>query len=68
MSRHLLPFDISNHADLLRLAEEVSMTKTPRALTRDNTTLAVIMPVGTTLAAKKKRAKTKAADSQLACL
>jgi hypothetical protein len=60
MSRDLLPFDISNHPDLLRLAEEVSATKTPRKLIRDHETLAVVMPVGTTLPSKKKRAKTKA--------
>ena len=60
MSRHLLPFDISNHPDLLRLAEEVNTTKSPRKLMRDNETLAVVMPVGTILPAKKKRAKTKA--------
>src|SRR5947209_3857510 len=60
MNKHLLPFDISNHPDLLRLAEEVNTTKTPRKLMRANTTLAVVLPVGTTLPAKKNRAKTKA--------
>jgi hypothetical protein len=60
MNKHLLPYDISNHPDLLRLAEEVNTTKSPRKLMRDNETLAVVMPVGTTLPAKKNRAKTKA--------
>ena len=63
MNKHLLPYDISNHPDLLRLAEEVNTTKSPRKLMRDNETLAVVMPVGATLPPKKtkqKRAKTKA--------
>src|SRR5438067_479413 len=60
MNKHLLPFDISDHPDLLQLAEDVNTTKTPRALTRDNKTLAVVMPVGTTLPPNKKRARTKA--------
>src|SRR5689334_16754463 len=59
MSRHLVPFDISNHPDLLRLAEEVNTTKTPRVLMQDKTTLAVVMPVGTTIQPKQKREKTK---------
>jgi hypothetical protein len=49
-----------NHPDLLRLAEEVNTTKSPRKLMRDKETLAVIMPVATTRQSKKKRAKTKA--------
>jgi hypothetical protein len=60
MLRNLPSIDITNHPDLLRLAEEVSTTKSPRKLMRDNETLAVVMPVGTTLPSKKKRAKTKA--------
>src|SRR3954453_15390222 len=37
---------ISSNKDLLRLAEEVSETKTPRALTKDDKTLAVLVPAG----------------------
>ncbi len=45
MSSNLTSIDISNNPDLLRLAEEVAATKTPRKLTRDNKTVAVLMPV-----------------------
>ncbi len=37
---------ISSNKDLLQLAEEVKNTQTPRALTKDDETLAVLMPVG----------------------
>jgi hypothetical protein len=60
MLKNLPAIDITNHPDLLRLAEEVNATKSPRKLMRENETLAVVMPVGTTLPSKKKRAKTKA--------
>ncbi len=40
--------NIASNKDLLRLAEEVKKTKTPRVLTKDNETLAVLMPVGGT--------------------
>jgi hypothetical protein len=60
MLRKLPAIDITNRPDLLRLAEEVNATKSPRKLLRENETLAVVMPVGATLPAKKKRAKTKA--------
>ena len=40
--------------DLVRIAEEVEATKTPRELVRENKPVAVIMP------AKKQKAKTKA--------
>jgi hypothetical protein len=60
MLRNLPAIDITNHPDLLRLAEEVNATQSPRKLMRENETVAVIMPVGTTLPTKKKRAKTKA--------
>lgn len=43
----------------MRIAEEVSQTKQPCILKRDNQTLAVVMPVGTTASPKKNRAKTK---------
>ncbi len=38
---------ISSKKDLLRLAEEVNKTKTPRALTKDDKTLALLMPAET---------------------
>ena len=49
MSNTPVPVDIqsiSSNKDLLRLAEEVSATKTPRALTKDDKTLAVLVPAG----------------------
>jgi hypothetical protein len=49
MSNIPIPIDISSISsdkDLLRLVEEVKKTKTPRALTRDDETLAVLIPFG----------------------
>jgi len=40
-----MPLDISNSPELLRLAEEVAITKKPRRLTRKNKTLAILTPV-----------------------
>ena len=60
MSRHLTPIDISNLPDLLRIAEEVRTTKKPRALKRDNETVAMLIPVATAIKRNGKRAKTKA--------
>ena len=45
MHRNLTPLDISKQPDLLRLAEEVYKTKTPKILTRDNESIAVVMPL-----------------------
>jgi ABC-type metal ion transport system substrate-binding protein len=56
---HPTPIDISANPELLRIAEEVAATKTPRELKRDNRTVAVIMPA-ITLPAKKAREKTRA--------
>ncbi len=60
MSRTLTPIDISHLPDLLRLAEEVQNTKTPRILKRDSETVAMLMPVGTTIKPEKKPSPTKA--------
>lgn len=49
MNRNLTPLDISNQPDILRLAEEVRATRTPRVLKRDNESIAVVMPLATTL-------------------
>ena len=40
------PIDITNMPDLVRIAEEVEATKTPRELKRANKTIAVLMPAG----------------------
>lgn len=46
MSRHIIPIDASKLPDLLRIAEEVNTTKTPRLIKRDGETLAILMPTG----------------------
>ena len=51
----MTPIDIRNKPDLLRLVEEVKTTRTPRLLQKDRETLAVIMPVETSI----KRAKAR---------
>ena len=53
------PIDITTIPELVRIAEEVAATKTPRELKRENKTVAVIMPAPKATA-KKKREKTKA--------
>jgi hypothetical protein len=52
------PIDITNMPELVKLAEEVEATKTPRELKRENKTVAVIM-LATRATAKKQRGKTK---------
>lgn len=56
---HATPIDITNIPELVRIAEEVEATKTPRELKRENKTVAVIVPA-TKAKSKKKREKTKA--------
>ncbi len=46
--------------DLLRVAEEVAATKKPLKLTRDRKTVAILMPVSTSLSPRKKPEKTRA--------
>ena len=46
MSRHSIPIDASNLPDLLKVAEEVNTTKTPRLIKRNGETLALLMPTG----------------------
>lgn len=50
---HPTPIDISNIAELVRIAEEVEATKTPRELKRKNKTVAVIMPAEPTIPSNK---------------
>ncbi len=47
MSRHIIPIDASNLPDLLKVAEEVNITKTPRLIKRNGETLALLTPAGT---------------------
>jgi len=56
---HPTPIDITNMPELVKIAEEVEATKTPRELKRENKTVAVIMPAKKA-PARKKREKTKA--------
>ena len=55
MSTTPIPIDISHNKDLLKLAEEVEATKIPRALMKDNETVAVIIPAGRENRTEQKR-------------
>src|SRR5436853_5662213 len=57
---HPTPIDITNIPELVRIAEEVEATKTPRELRRENKPVALITPVTGAKKAKKQQAKTKA--------
>ncbi len=46
MSRHIIPIDASKLPDLLKVAEEVNTTKTPRLIKRNGEALAMLMPTG----------------------
>lgn len=60
MHTHVIPIDISNNPELMRLAEEVARTKKPRELMRDRETVAILMPAITKQVRRKTRVKTKA--------
>ena len=55
MSRQIIPIDASNLPDLLKVAEEVNMTKTPRLIKRNGENLALLMPTGQKTAHPQKR-------------
>src|SRR2546430_12623396 len=57
---HPTPIDITNIPDLVRIAEEVEATKTPRELRRENKPVALITPVTEAGKVRKQKAKTKA--------
>src|SRR5438874_6472506 len=57
---HPTPLDITNIPELVRIAEEVEATKTPRELRRENKPVALITPVTGAKKAKKQKTKTKA--------
>lgn len=59
MAEEMIYIDISDVPDLLRIAEEVRTTRTPRMLRSDSEDVAVLMPV-IPRKHKAKRAKTKA--------
>ena len=60
MSSNLTSIDISHNPELVRLAEEVKATRTPRELKRDSKTVAILMPPEAKVTPRKIRAKTKA--------
>jgi hypothetical protein len=60
MKTNPIPIDISNMPDLMRLAEEVEVTKRPHKLIKDKKTVAILMPIDTHSSRKKERAKTEA--------
>lgn len=45
MAKEFAPIDISKSPDMLRIAEEVRATHSPRILRRDNEDIAVVMPI-----------------------
>ncbi len=59
MTTHPTPVDISHMPDLLKLAEEVEMTRKPRKLIKDRETVAILIPIRTSLSPKKKRTNIK---------
>jgi hypothetical protein len=59
MTKHLIPI-VRSLPDLLRLAEEVKETKTPRVLKKADETVAILIPFGAATKPKKKRGKTQA--------
>jgi hypothetical protein len=58
MARELTRIDISNVPELLRVAEDVRATNTPRVLQRDNEDIAVVVPI-----AERPRAGRAAPDA-----
>jgi hypothetical protein len=56
-----LVLDVSNAPELLRLAEEVRASNTPRVLSRDDEPLAVVMPVRPRRRARRPTAEDLAA-------
>src|SRR5438067_2423908 len=57
---HPTPIDITNMPELVKIAEEVEATNTPRELRRENKPVALITPVTGAKKATKQKAKTKA--------
>ena len=60
MAQELIPLDVSDTPDLLRIAEEVRRSGKPRLLRRDGEDLAVIAPVTRPVKRTRKRVKTNA--------
>ncbi len=61
MAREMIPVDITHTPEVLRLAEEVRSSKTPRVLRRNGEEIAVLMPLSPARRrGKKAKAHTKA--------
>src|SRR4051794_3425100 len=60
MAQERESIDISHNPEMLRLAEEVRRSKTPRVLRADDRDVAVVMPVADVPKKRGKRAKTDA--------
>jgi hypothetical protein len=56
MAREMIPVDITHSPEVLRLAEEVRSSKTPRILRRSGEAIAVVMPLSP---ARKRTRKVK---------
>lgn len=55
MSKETMSIDVTHLPDLLRLAEEVKLSKKPRLLRRDAEDLAILMPVAASGRTSDKR-------------
>jgi len=62
MTREIIPIDISSVPDLLRLAEEVATSGTPRLLRRENEDVAILMPLTVSTLRRRVPRKKTAAD------
>src|SRR6266852_1625717 len=58
MNSHYVPIDISNSPDLLRVAKEVQVSKTPRVLKQRNEAVAILMPAEAALLTNGRHAQT----------
>jgi hypothetical protein len=63
MAREMIPVDITHTPEVLRLAEEVRSSNTPRVLRRDGEEIAVLTPISSSRKrSRKRRTYTKADD------
>src|SRR5450755_2088113 len=58
MNSHLIPIDISNLPDLLRVAKEVQVSKTPGVLKQRNEAVAILMPAEAAFLSSRKHTQT----------
>jgi hypothetical protein len=60
MTEHAKPIEISGKPELLRLAEEVQVSREPRVLARNGEELAAVVPLPLTPTKRRSRRKTEA--------